>query len=358
MLKAVEFFCGIGGTTNGLSRAGIVVLAGIDKDPSCKETYEYNNPDSEFICEDICDLSENQLAELIEIRRDDDSLIFVGCSPCQFWSKINTNKEKSEQSKNLLREFQRFVDWFRPGYVVIENVPGLQNKKNEQVLTGFLSFLKKAGYVCDGKVINARYYGVPQNRYRYLLIATRLTSSISLPKAGKDHTLIVENFIGVENGFAPIEAGYKDQSEFMHTAAGLSEKNLMRIRSTKKDGGDRLDWKEDPELQLKAYEGKDDYFKDVYGRMWWKKPAPTITTRFHSLSNGRFGHPEEDRAISLREGATLQTFPKTYVFKRADDKPLSETDVARHIGNAVPPELAYRVGAWIVEHWQNAVIPS
>lgn len=358
MLKAVEFFCGIGGTTNGLSRAGIAVKAGIDNDPSCKETYEYNNPDSEFIQADIRDLSEDQLAELIKIKRNDDSVIFVGCSPCHFWSKMNTNKEKSEQSKGLLQEFQRFVDWFRPGYVVIENVPGLQNKENEQVLADFLSFLQETGYVCDGRVINAKLYGVPQNRYRYLLIATRLTSSISLPKAEEDDSLIVENFIGIENGFETIEAGHKDRSEFMHTAAGLSEKNLKRISRTKKNGGDRLDWKDDPELQLKAYEGKDDYFRDVYGRMWWKKPAPTITTRFHSLSNGRFGHPEEDRAISLREGASLQTFPKTYVFKRADNKPLSETDVARHIGNAVPPELAYRVGTRIVEHWQNAVISS
>jgi DNA (cytosine-5)-methyltransferase 1 len=137
----------------------------------------------------------------------------------------------------------------------------------------------------------------------------------------------------------------------MHTTAFLSDKNKKRIRKTPKDGGTRLSWKDHSELQIDAYRCKDNIFRDVYGRMFWNKPAPTITTRFNSLSNGRFGHPEEDRALSLREGATLQTFPKTYRFRGKQ-----ESINARLIGNAVPPDLAKRIGNKIKENWENANI--
>ena len=140
---------------------------------------------------------------------------------------------------------------------------------------------------------------------------------------------------------------------FIHTTASLSKKNRMRIKKTHNDGGTRLSWKNDPELQIDAYRGKDNIFKDVYGRMFWDKPAPTITTRFNSFSNGRFGHPEEPRAISLREGATLQTFPKTYIFKSPN-----QASIARLIGNAVPPELAKRIGTTIIRSYNNAIISS
>ena len=120
------------------------------------------------------------------------------------------------------------------------------------------------------------------------------------------------------------------------------------------DGGNRLSWKDDPELQIGAYRGRDNIFKDVYGRMFRDKPAPTITTRFNSLSNGRFGHPKEPRALSLREGATLQTFPKTYIFKESNNN----ASIAKHIGNAVPPELAKRIGVTIMNNWKNAFIQS
>jgi len=122
---------------------------------------------------------------------------------------------------------------------------------------------------------------------------------------------------------------------------------------TPKNGGTRLSWKDVKELQIDAYRGDDTIFKDVYGRMLWDKPAPTITTRFNSFSNGRFGHPEENRAISLREGATLQTFPKTYIFTENN-----MAITARQIGNAVPPELARRIGLKLQENWKNAIVSS
>lgn len=346
-LKAVDFFCGAGGMTYGMSLAGIKVLAGIDNDPNCKETYETNNFGSKYIERDIHKYSVKELAKEIGIVKNDDSLIFIGCSPCQYWTRINTEKDKSLETKDLLREFQRFVKWFKPGYVVVENVPRFLKYKDENVLGDFIVFLEKESYKCDPAIVNANLYGIPQNRKRFLLIATRVSDHIQIPKGEPDDKLIVKNFIGTHKGFPAIEAGHRDETDFIHTSANLSENNKKRIRKTKKDGGDRYGWKDDPELQIDAYKGKDDYFRDVYGRMSWDKPAPTITTKFHSLSNGRFGHPEEDRAISLREGATLQTFPLNYVFKGP-----SIASISRQIGNAVPPELARRIGAYIIKNWE------
>ena len=352
-MKAIDFFCGAGGMTYGISQSGIDVLAGVDNDPKCRETYEINNPNSEFIEIDIHDLSEEELARVTGIEKDDDSLVFICCSPCQYWTKINTIKEKSKISKNLLTEFRRFVSYFRPAYIVIENVPGLLNNKKEKVLDNFLDFLKDESYVYDHDIINANYHGVPQNRKRYLLNATWLSDTIQLPEAEYDRSQTVRNYIGVHNGFPAVEDGHKDKTDFMHTTAFLSYKNKDRIRKTPKDGGTRLSWKDDPELQIDAYRCKDNIFRDVYGRMFWNKPAPTITTRFNSLSNGRFGHPEEDRALSLREGATLQTFPKRYRFRGKQ-----ESINARLIGNAVPPDLAKRIGNKIKENWENANISN
>jgi DNA (cytosine-5)-methyltransferase 1 len=347
-LKAVDFFCGAGGMTYGMSLAGIKVLAGIDIDPNCKETYTINNPGTKYIQKDIHELTEEELAKITNIQKNDDSLIFMACSPCQFWTKISTTKEKSKETKDLLIQFQRFVEWFKPGYLIIENVPGLKKHKKEKVLEGFISFLRKESYQLDDGFIKANNYGVPQSRERYLLIASRISDQIMLPTEEPDENLILRNFIGVHNGFPAIESGHRDNSDFMHTTAGLSEKNKERVRKTPKNGGDRSFWKNNPELQINAYKGKDHIFRNVYGRMFWDKPASTITTKFHSLSNGRFGHPEEDRAISLREGATLQTFPKNYIFKGT-----SIDSISRQIGNAVPPELARRIGNAILENYMK-----
>lgn len=338
-LKAIDFFCGAGGMTYGLRLAGINVPAGIDNDPECRETYELNNPDSQFIYADINELSERELQEKAGIRKDDDSLIFIGCSPCQYWTRINTEKEKSTETRNLLLEFQRFIDYFKPGFIVIENVPGISKRKKESHLADFLDFLKENSYAYVEGVINANKYGVPQNRKRFILMASRVPGEIKMPEPEEDPSLVVKNFIGVENGFQKIAAGHNDETDFQHTTPCLSEKSILRLKVTPADGGTRHAWKDDPELQINAYKGKDHIFRDVYGRMFWNKPAPTITTKFIRTSNGRFSHPEEHRGLSLREGATLQTFPKKYIFRGRDN-----SVIAKQIGNAVPPELAKRLG--------------
>lgn len=338
--KAIDFFCGGGGMTCGLKQAGIDVVAGVDFDNDAKETYEFNNK-CHFIHSDIRRLRTDFFERKFSIKRNEDNLIFVGCSPCQFYSIINTDKNKSIKSKDLLMNFFRFVEYYRPGYVLVENVPGILTNK-DSILPEFLLKLKSIGYNEKNKVVDMSYYGVPQTRKRFSLIATRLNKEIVFPKEDNKQSLL-KDFIGEHNGFPVLEAGNRDKTVSCHTVAGLSEKGLKRMQKTKHDGGSRFDWAEDSELQLKCFVGKDNSFKDTYGRMWWNKPASTITTKFFSISNGRFGHPEEDRAISLREGATLQTFPKDYVFKT---KSISKT--AKLIGNAVPCEYARRLGEIII----------
>lgn len=342
-LKAVDFFCGAGGMSLGLRSAGIQVLAGVDNDTDCRETYEANIIGAKFIKHDISTLSATSLAHRLNLRVNDPALVFAGCSPCQFWSKIRTDKTKSAQTAFLLKQFQKFIRHFKPGFVVVENVPGLHNRKGETILPKFTQFLSNQGYSWEDGIINANHYGVPQNRIRYLLIATRLLEKVSLPPAKPDPALTVSAFLGVANGFQQIAAGYRDQSRLQHSSSALSADNLRRIQLTPKSGGDRSAWKDDETLQINAYRGKDGIFRDVYGRMFWDRSSPTITTRFNSFSNGRFGHPEEDRAISIREGATLQTFPKDYFFCGSN-----QTHLARQIGNAVPPELARRIGQHLI----------
>lgn len=326
--------------TYGLRQSGIDVIAGVDAEPLVKKTFEENNPGTAFILADIKRLRSNYFERHFEVRRNDDDLILVGCSPCQYYSVINTERTHSIKTKNLLLSFWRFVEYYRPGFVLVENVPGIESAK-DTVLPKFLQKLTAIGYTFKKKVVDLSYYGVPQSRKRFSLIATRLDVPLSLP-APDEHQSLVEEFIGVANGFPSIPAGHHDNSPFMHTCSGLNDKSLKRLRLTPHNGGSRLVWANNPELQLKCYEGKDNSFRDNYGRMWWNRPAPTITTKFFSVSSGRFSHPDEDRPISIREGATLQTFPTNYIFYAS-----SIFVAAKMIGNAVPCEYARRLGVHV-----------
>lgn len=347
-LKAIDFFCSGGGMSFGLQQAGINIIAGIDFDPDCKETYEANIKNAKYILADVEKLKEVDLSKKIDIKKNDDNLILVGCSPCQYWTIIRTTKEKSKKSKNLLHEFYRFVKYYNPGYVVVENVPGILGKHKESGLDKFIEALENQGYTVQYEVVKLNDYGVPETRKRFSLIANRVTNKKLFPKP-KNTNPAVADFIGVKNGFPKISAGHKDSTNFMHTAAGLSEINIKRLKLTPKNGGTRHAWA-DTDMQLEAYKksGSDISFNDTYGRMSWNKPAPTITTKFFSVSNGRFAHPEENRAISIREGATLQTFPKTYKFIGS-----SISSIARMIGNAVPPVYAKQIGETIIKNHES-----
>ncbi|WP_405246535.1 DNA cytosine methyltransferase [Cellulophaga sp. Asnod2-G02] len=346
-IKAVDFFCGGGGMSYGMQKSGIQVLAGIDYEENCRATYNANIGKDKFIKADVFELKEEELEKTLKLKRNDDELLLIGCSPCQFWSIINTDKNKSEKSKNLLVEFERFVKYFNPGYVVVENVPGVLRKKGESGLGKFINWLESNKYTVHFKVHNTSDYGVPQNRKRFTLIANRITESALVPiKSIKK--LTVRDVIGLDNGFSKIKAGHRDETLFNHSVPNISDLTLRRLKKVKKDGGNRLSFANDPELQLDCFIGRDNSFKDTFGRLWWDKPSPTITTKFFSVSNGRFVHPEEHRALSIREGATLQSFPKDYKFIGT-----SMGSIARLIGNAVPPEYAKRVGQAIIQNHIN-----
>ena len=208
-MKAIDFFCGGGGMTYGLRQAGINVVAGVDFDIDAKETYEANNPGARFINADIGKLDVSFFEKEMDIKKNDDQLVMVGCSPCQYYSLIRSSKEKSKKSKGLLLKFWNFIDYYNPGYVLVENVPGiLDNKKT--VLPEFLRNLRKKGYTHIVKeVVNMKDYGVPQNRRRFSLIATRLERELHLPEhSGK--ILNVRDVLGEENGFEKISAGFVD----------------------------------------------------------------------------------------------------------------------------------------------------
>ena len=174
VLRVVDFFCGAGGMSQGMKMSGMKVLVGIDKDKDCKDTYEANHPDTRFLLKDIRYLPRTFLEKECGIRRNDDSLIFIGCSPCQYWSNLNTDKKSSKGSKWLLEDFWRFVSYYKPGYVVIENVPGIKRRASESGLNKFCEKLKRNRYAIVSDVINAKDYGVPQSRKRFILIANRV----------------------------------------------------------------------------------------------------------------------------------------------------------------------------------------
>ena len=348
-LKAVDFFCGAGGVTCGFSQSGIKVLGGIDIDPKFEKTYNQNNK-ADFINEDVSELSldPERLKDILPVLENDDNLIFVGCSPCQYYSNLKSDKQKSKEGRLLLDDFKEFVLFYKPGFVLIENVPGLETKKGSP-LSKFKRALKKEGYVFDEKVLNAKYFGVPQNRRRFVLIASRLVNEIKLPKQNrkKENLVTVKHAIGNYSKFPKIEAGFKDTTKKQHSVAKLSELNLERARNTPANGGTRLSWADNEELQLECYKNHDGHY-DVYGRMFWEKPAPTLTTRFIYTSTGRYTHPEQDRGISLREGATLQSFPYNYKFHSSN-----QGAIATMIGNAVPPKLAKAIGQSLKEYWDK-----
>ena len=340
MLKAVDFFCGGGGMSLGLKMAGIKILAGIDNNPLVRETFCANHPNSEFILEDITQLSPESLKTKLSLTKEDPNLILVGCSPCQYWSLLNSDKRKSKKTAFLLEYFQSFIEDLKPGYILIENVPGLI-KKNESPINQFKSSLVAIGYHLVDGVLNCNDFDVPQNRKRYVLLASQI-GPILFPKPSLSTKKTLRDAIGDKTVFHKIPAGHRDISGNFHATTSLSALNLKRLRATPKDGGNRLAWKDDPELQLNAYKGKDNTFRDVYARTWWDRPAPTITTKYTSYSNGRFGHPEQDRALSVREGAALQSFPDNF---KIQCKTIGSA--AQIIGNAVPPAFAKALGQTI-----------
>ncbi|MFC1946114.1 DNA cytosine methyltransferase, partial [Chloroflexota bacterium] len=238
------------------------------------------------------------------------------------------------------------ADFYLPDYLFLENVPGLQRiKPEDSPFHRLLTMLTRNGYEYKYDIIKSLDYGVPQTRKRLLLIASLNGDIDFAPKTHGPNTEHEEYSKVVDwiSGLPAIEAGENDPSIPNHVAGALSPLNLQRIMNTPINGGGRGDWP--TELRLKCHSNGYNGHTDVYGRMMWDNPASCLTTRCTSISNGRFGHPDQNRAISAREAASLQTFPKDYVFFGGI------TSMARQIGNAVPPLLAQRFGETFINHF-------
>ncbi len=335
---AIDLFCGAGGLTRGLLNAGINVILGIDNNDACLLTYEHNNRPTEFLCSDLRNVDAKDIRRRLTGRAGV-PLLLAGCAPCQPFSTHQRSSRSGDESR-LLREVTRMTEELQPDWVFIENVPGLARVGGFSTYRRFKSALADQGYKFADGVVDAKWYGVPQNRRRLVLVASRVGQP-SLPEPthgeGKEPYGTVRGAIGY---LPKIAAGQRDPMIPNHCAADLTEVNLRRLRLTPCDGGGRLDWPQS--LVLDCHKKRAGH-EDVYGRMRWDAPAPTLTCRCFSISNGRYGHPEQDRAISLREAASLQSFADDYRFFGASQKSLGE-----QIGNAVPVGLAEAVGRHIL----------
>jgi len=337
-IGVIDLFCGIGGLTHGLENAGLDVVAGYDVDSSCEYAYEHNNH-ADFIQKNVEDIHGSDIKRML---RGYKIKVLAGCAPCQPFSRHQKDKQHRENHKDwgLLYEFSRLVEEVHPHIVSMENVPELEK---ERVFEDFVGRLKELGYHVNYKVVDAAEYGVPQRRRRLLLLASRIKNIELIPPT---HCVPVTVRTAI-SGLPAIEAGEKSDSDSLHMASALSETNKKRIRNSL-PGGSWRDWPEELILDChKKSTGKS--YGSVYGRMSWDDVSPTITTQFTNYGTGRFGHPEQDRAISLREGAILQSFPDDYAFVKEDEE-ITIKNVAKHIGNAVPPRLGEVIGESIKEH--------
>lgn len=341
-IVGVDLFCGAGGLTRGLLEAGIDVAAGYDIDSTCKYPYEYNNG-ATFVLKSVNDVNGSEISELYESGTIS---LLAGCAPCQPFSKY-TQKQPKDERWGLLYQFGRLVSESKPDLVTMENVPDLIR---HDVYKDFKSELQEAGYHVFDKVVFCPDYGMAQTRKRLVLLASKLGPiELIAPTHKKENYATVADAI---SHLRSLNAGEVDKNDPLHRASGLSEVNLKRIRASK-PGGTWRDWP--TELRAKCHT-KDSGrgYASVYGRMTWNEPSPTMTTQCYGFGNGRFGHPEQDRAISLREAAILQSFPDNYQFvepgKKYDISPLG-----RMIGNAVPVRLGEVVGMSLQNHIQHLV---
>lgn len=389
---AVDFFCGAGGTTRGLIDAGGYVIAGVDKDGRCKRTYIENNANTaidyclpRFLERDIFPATKKHpegqqdklLAELDDLipfyrsKAKSAPLLFAICAPCQPFTKLSKKeltkkrKEGRKRDRNLLSEAAKFVEYFQPELVLSENVAGIKDPRYGGVWDDFRQTLEELGYVTGSKVVCTSKFGIPQYRKRSILMAVRrdlvrderlsdmMGSELLVPDANPD-TLPISVREAISH-LPPIKAGETHANIPNHRARTLSDLNLKRLSCAKpgksnaymektKFGDLSLDCHRNVNKRLRIR-----CFTDVYTRMHPDRPSPTITTKCHSISNGRFGHFDEKqmRGISLREAAILQSFSDDYVFY-----PIEQIEsVARMIGNAVPPKLA----SFFAEYLTNSI---
>ncbi len=342
--SVIDMFCGIGGLTHGFIKEGFSVIAGFDIDESCQYPYEQNNK-ARFICKKIEDV---KTQDVMELYPPDHIRILVGCAPCQPFSKYQQKQGTKNEKWKLLGAFADLIVDAQPEVVSMENVPELLKFKNGDIFTSFVKRLKKENYFVTSDLVYCPDYGIPQGRTRLVLFASKFGKIKLLEKT---HTPEQYRTVRIAIGNLPsIEAGTSCKDDPLHKSPGMSELNLRRIKQSV-PGGNWNDW--DEELITECHRKKSGtHYKSVYGRMKWDEPSPTLTTECFAYGSGRFGHPEQDRAISLREAALLQTFPPEYVFVEPRSPSYFST-IGRYIGNAVPVDLGRVIAKSIRIHLEE-----
>lgn len=338
MIKAIDFFCGAGGLTRGLLDAGIMVVAGIDNDNRMRKTYESNNRPSRFISKDIKEIDIGNLRKDLSIGSKE-STLYAACTPCQPFSTLNT-MHAVDNRKSLLLDFGKIVEQAPPDYIIVENVPGLGNAVGKDIFQGFKRILKKQGFQIDADMLDAKEYGVPQTRKRFILVASRHGCPHLPTPATREPFKTVGDCI---RRFPAIVHGEKSPRYKNHVARKLLPHHLRIVEAVPVNGGSRRDVA-DTSILLKCHRKNPQAHKDVFGRMSWDHPAPTLTGRCTDVYCGRFIHPEQHRGISVREAAALQTFEDKYEFFGG-----SILEQARQIGNAVPVRLAKLLGYSVLQ---------
>lgn len=337
-IYAVDLFCGAGGLTHGLERAGVDVRLGIDIDPACEFPYTKNNK-AKFLLKSVEEIKSEDITPFF---RKNGIRLLAGCAPCQTFSTYNYKASQDDKRWWLLMEFSRLIKGITPELVTMENVPNLEE---QNVFQDFVNELKALDYFVSYGTVDCSEYGLPQQRNRLVLLASKFGPiKLLSPELFCDEPITVRDAIG---NLPTIEAGEVYKDDPLHQTPTLSPINLRRIKASR-PGGTWRDW--DEELQAACHKkdsGKT--YPSVYGRMRWDAPAPTITTQFFGYGNGRFGHPEQDRAISLREGAIFQSFPGNYEFVPPGE-PIIKKHIGRLIGNAVPVKLGEVIGLSIHSH--------
>jgi DNA (cytosine-5)-methyltransferase 1 len=322
---AIDLFSGAGGLTQGLKQAGFNVVGAVESVKTYADSYILNHPETNLKQMDITRIDPVEYAKELGLKPGDLDLL-AGCPPCQGYSTIGTRNrgQRNDPRNELVYEVLRFAVAFQPKTIMMENVPALDKDERLQKLVGEL---ERIGYNIDHKVLKMSHYGVPQARRRMILLASRF-GDIEVVKQELDTSKM--STVRDAISFLPMVGESGDPLHDM--TEKRSDKIKKFISMVPKDGGSRTDLAE--EFQLECHK-KTTGFKDVYGRMAWDKPSPTITGGCISPSKGRFLHPEEDRSITLREAALLQTFPKDYKFSFASGK----HGIAMMIGNALPPKF-------------------
>lgn len=329
---AIDLFSGCGGVTEGLKQAKFRVIAAIDIDPIATETYRLNHKTVKLFKEDIRNVDPHELIKLIPNNRELDLLTV--CAPCQPFSSQNRDRA-NDQRAPLILDSIRFIKVLKPKVVFFENVPGLVESS---VFTSLQKALLEEGYsTIDPVVIDAADYGVPQRRPRFIYLASRIANNLSIPApiTAGDKRISVREAIG---DLRKLNSGEKDPLDRLHAARNHRPIALKRLGHIPKDGGSRSSLPEN--LQLKCHKNHNGH-KDVYGRMAWDSVAPTLTTGCTNITRGRFAHPSEDRGITVREAARLQTFPDDYEFFGNLEQ------IATQVGNAVPVAMMKNIATYI-----------